>query len=152
MMITACSLAATPKGVTAICASDFLDSIGVNSSISTRGENLSKMIECTRYLGVRWFRTGTEGDIPMHDLIALHRQTGARYSWGLLSGGTDIAKLCGTGRELAKAGALLAFEGLNEPNNWGITYQGETGGRDKSWLPVARLQRDLYKAVKSTLL
>jgi len=26
------------------------------------------------------------------------------------------------------AGALLAFEGNNEPNNWGVTYQGEQGG------------------------
>ena len=26
---------------------------------------------------------------------------------------------------LAAADALLAFEGNNEPNNWGVTYQGE---------------------------
>ncbi len=51
---------------------------------------------------------------------------------------------------LADAGALLAFEGNNEPNNWGVTYQGETGGgRAPSWMAVARLQRDLYQAVKS---
>lgn len=148
-MISVRSLATAPKGVTAISVSSFLDSIGVNSAISTRGENFSKTIECTKYLGIRWFRSGTEGDIPMRDLIELHKQTGPRFSWGLLSGGTDIAKLCSTGRELAKAGALLAFEGSNEPNNWGITYQGETGGRDKSWIPVARLQSDLYKALKS---
>jgi hypothetical protein len=49
---------------------------------------------------------------------------------------------------LAHADALLALEGPNEPNNWGITYGGQTGGRGDSWLPVARLQRDLYQAVK----
>lgn len=38
----------------------------------------------------------------------------------------------------------MAFEGNNEPNNWGVTYQGEAGGgRAPSWLAVAKLQRDL---------
>jgi hypothetical protein len=50
---------------------------------------------------------------------------------------------------LAAAGALLALEGNNEPNNWGITYRGEAGGRNLSWLAVAKLQRDLYGAVRS---
>ncbi len=51
---------------------------------------------------------------------------------------------------MAAADALLAFEGNNEPNNWGVTYQGEQGGgRAPSWLAVAKLQRDLYRAVKS---
>ncbi|HZY83189.1 MAG TPA: hypothetical protein VFE78_00045, partial [Gemmataceae bacterium] len=64
-------------------------------------------------------------------------------------GGTDLKKLTETARELAKAGALLAFEGNNEPNNWGVTYQGQKGGgRAPSWLAVAKLQRDLYGAVK----
>lgn len=81
-------------------------------------------------------------------MIALHKQTGARIVYGLLSGGTDLARLFREARQLAAADALLAIEGNNEPNNWGITYQGRAGGRDKSWLPVARLQRDLYKGVK----
>ena len=52
-----------------------------------------------------------------------------------------------TARPLAQADALLAFEGNNEPNNWGVTYQGEKGGdRAPSSLAVAKLQRDLYKA------
>ncbi|HZO91378.1 MAG TPA: glycosyl hydrolase [Chthonomonadaceae bacterium] len=127
-------------------ATDFLNSIGTNSSIFTRGEDLPKTIECARYLGVRWFRAG---DGPaVQPCIDLHRQTGVRFSWGLGSGGSDIATLIETGRQIAKAGALLAFEGPNEPNNWGITYQGEAGGRDQSWAPVAKLQRDLYRAVK----
>src|SRR5205807_3497879 len=29
------------------------------------------------------------------------------------------------------------------------TYQGEAGGRSGTWMPVAKLQRDLYRAVKS---
>ena len=133
---------------TAVSATAFLDSIGVNSAINQRGETLSHTIECTKYMGVRWFRSGIEGGLPVRDFLDLHKQTGARFSWGLLSGGSDLAKLLSTARELAAAGALLAFEGPNEPNNWGITYQGQTGGKNLTWLPVANLQRDLYQGVK----
>lgn len=136
-----------PAPVTAKPASDFLGSIGVNSAISRRGESLEKTIECANYLGLGWFRAGYESDLPTADILELHRKTGVRFSWGLGSGGNDLPRILTGGRELAKAGALLAFEGPNEPNNWGITYQGETGGRDKSWKPVAALQRDLYRAV-----
>ncbi|MGD0089128.1 MAG: glycosyl hydrolase, partial [Planctomycetota bacterium] len=82
--------------------------------------------------------------------LDLHQQTGVRFSWGLVSGGSDLKKLIETAQPLAEAGALLAFEGNNEPNNWGVTYQGEKGGgKAPSWLAVAKLQRDLYDAVKS---
>jgi hypothetical protein len=121
----------------------------VNSAIAGRGESLNKTIECAQYLDVRWFRTGIEGNIPLPDLIKLHRQAGVRFSWGLGSGGSDIHKLIETGRQLAMAGALLAFEGPNEPNNWGITYQDQAGGRNLSWVPVAKLQSDLYDAVQN---
>ncbi len=43
---------------------------------------------------------------------------------------------------------MLAIEGANEPNKWEITYQGEKGGGRNSWIPIANLHRDLYKAVK----
>ena len=140
---------ADAAGTTAIRATDFLDSLGANSAISGRGESLPKTIECAKYLGLRWFRAGNEGDIPLQDLMALHTQTGVKFSWGLLSGGTDIPKLVSTSKPLAAAGALLAFEGPNEPNNWGVTYQSRAGGKDKTWVPVAKLQSDLYQAVKS---
>jgi hypothetical protein len=150
LLACALSLSAPASGLPAVAArraTDFLDSIGANSAISRRGESLVKTIECARYLGLRWFRSGYENDLPVADLIELHRQTGARVSWGLLSGGSDLDRLTRTGKELARAGALLAFEGPNEPNNWGIAYQGKTGGRSESWQPVAALQRDLYRAV-----
>ena len=61
-----------------------------------------------------------------------------------------MKKLIETAKPLASAGALLAFEGNNEPNNWGVTYHGEKGGGPApSWLAVAKLERDLYQAVKS---
>ena len=103
-----------------------------------------------KYAGFRWVRGGIEGltdqgPTTLQTYLDLHRQTGVRFSWGLVSGGTDLKKLIETARPLAAADALLAFEGNNEPNNWGVTYQGEKGGgRAPSWLAVAKLQRDLY--------
>lgn len=138
----------SPESVTAGRVSDFLNSIGVNSAISKRGESLKKTIEISKYIGARWIRTGYEGGIPVSDLIELNKQTGMKFSYGLLSGGTDLERLLKGGRELSEAGALLAFEGLNEPNNWDITYNGAEGGKDHTWMPVAALQRDLYAAVK----
>ncbi len=136
--------------MTAVRATDFLRSIGANSAISRRGETLPETIKAAKYVGLGWIRAGYESDIPLEDLLALHNQTGMRFSYGLGSGGTDIPRLLAGGRRLAAAGALLAFEGPNEPNNWGVTYQGEKGGGGApSWLAVARLQRDLYQAVKS---
>ncbi|HCE45452.1 MAG TPA: glycosyl hydrolase [Lentisphaeria bacterium] len=131
---------------TAVSADVFLNSIGVNSSINSRGETVEDTIKCAKYLGVRWFRIGRGGNVP--DLLELHKQAGVRFCTGLGSGGVDVAKLINDGKQLAAAGALLAFEGNNEPNNWGVKYQGEAGGQRKSWLPVAKLQRDLYSAVK----
>ena len=143
-----------PAVTTAVPATDFLNSIGIDSTFPDRGQPLPKTVEMIKYAGFRWVRGGIEGltdrgPTTLRTYLDLHRQTGVRFSWGLVSGGTDLKKLIETARPLAEADALLAFEGNNEPNNWGVTYQGETGGgRAPSWLAVAKLQRDLYKAVK----
>ncbi len=122
----------------AVPASTFLDSIGTLSAISVRGETLQKTVECTKYLGVRWLRAGIEGNIPLQHYVQLHEQAGVRFSWGFGSGSADLPKLIETARPLAAIGALLALEGPNEPNNWGISYQGEIGGKNGSWRSVAR--------------
>jgi hypothetical protein len=138
---------------TATPTQDFLDSIGVVSSFPNRGQPLPRTVSMIRYAGFRWVRAGIEGlsengPTTMQTFLDLHRQTGVRLSWGLVSGGTDIGRLIATGKILAQADALLAFEGNNEPNNWAVTYQGEKGGQRGSWRAVARVQRDLYDAVK----
>jgi hypothetical protein len=143
---------AAPK--VAVATNDFLNSIGVVTTFPDRGQPLARTIEMVRYCGFRWVRAGIEGlsdkgPTTIQTFLDLHRETGVRLSWGLVSGGTDVKKLVETGKVLAEAGALLAFEGDNEPNNWGVTYQGEKGGgREPSWMAVAKLQRDLYQAVK----
>ena len=134
---------------TAVRAEAFLNSIGACSAVSRRGENLASTIKTVQYLGMHWLRVGYESGIPVADLLELHRQTGVRFSYGLMSGGTDIPRLLEGARQLAAAGALIAFEGNNEPNNWGVRYAGRRGGGTNTWLPVAQLQRDLYRAVKN---
>jgi hypothetical protein len=139
----------------AIPVTDFLNSIGVVTTFPDRGQPLPKTVEMVKFGGFRWVRGGTEGltnDGPttLQTYLDLHKQTGVRFCWGLVSGGSDLKKLIETSRPLADAGALLAFEGNNEPNNWGVTYQNEKGGdQAPSWLAVAKLQRDLCSAVKS---
>jgi hypothetical protein len=145
----------TEAETTAAPATRFLDSIGVVTTFPDRGQPLDRTVEMVKYCGFRWVRGGIEGltekgPTTLQTYLDLHRQAGVRFSWGLVSGGSDLEKLLATARPLAKAGALLAFEGNNEPNNWGVTYKGEKGGgKAPTWLPVARLQRDLYAAVKA---
>ncbi len=147
--------AADGAATTAVKTTDFLDSIGVDTTFPDRGQPLDKTVEMVNYAGFRWVRGGIEGlsangPTTVETYLDLHRRTGVRFSWGLVSGGTDLKKLLATARQLAAADALLAFEGNNEPNNWGVTYRGEQGGgQAPSWMAVAKLQRDLYEAVKS---
>ena len=136
-------------------AGDFLNSIGVVTAFPDRGQPLPKTVQMVKYAGFRWVRGGiegltTHGPTTVETYLDLHRQTGVRFSWGLVSGGSDLGKLIETSKQLAAADALLAFEGNNEPNNWGVTYHGEQGGgRAPTWLAVAKLQRDLFAAVKN---
>lgn len=147
--------AAAAAPVKAVPTAKFLDSIGIVTTFPDRGQPLDKTIEMIKFCGFRWVRGGIEGltdDGPttIQTFLDLNRETGAKISWGLVSGGTDLDKLISTASVLAQAGALLAIEGNNEPNNWGVTYQGEEGGgAAASWMAVAKLQRDLYQRVKS---
>jgi hypothetical protein len=143
--------AQAPEPVTAHSANDFLNSIGVNSAIYRRGENVTSTIACAQYMGFRWIRTdeALNSTAKENDVRKLYEETGVKVSTSLGSGGNDINDLIAGSKRIAALGALLAIEGNNEPNNWGITYQGTPGGRTNSWVPVARLHRDLYVAVKA---
>ena len=135
---------------------DFLDSIGIVTTFPDRGQPLEKTIEMVNYCGFRWVRGGIEGLSEKEDgrttidtYIKLCKATGMKANWGLVSGGSDLDKLLRTARRLHEEGVLLAFEGNNEPNNWGVVYKGEKGGRNGSWVALANLQSDMYKAVKA---
>ena len=133
---------------TATAATDFLNSLGADSSNPSRGQPVDKTVAMVQYAGLRWLRGGVDDSMPMDQVIALHQATGVRFCCGV-SGGADLKKVMDTARAVAQAGALLAFEGPNEPNNWGFIYKHHFGGKDKTWVPVAEFQRDLYQAVKN---
>ena len=151
------AVAATASAaVTPVPTAKFLDSIGIVTTFPDRGQPIEKTIEMVKYCGFRWVRGGIEGvsdngPTTVDTYLQLHKATGVKFSCGLVSGGSDIQKCLAMGRRLAAANALLAFEGNNEPNNWGVTYQGEKGGGHGSstWVPLAKLQRDFYAAVKA---
>ena len=150
LLLLTCGSASAQGKHKAQSAYDFLQSIGVNSAIYRRGENVERTIECINYIGARWIRTdeSMNTDEQVAAIKRLHDATGVKISTSLGSGGSDIESLIQGSRRMAAMGALLAIEGNNEPNNWGICYKGQEGGRDKSWVAVARLHRDLYQAVK----
>jgi len=163
-IIFACGLASINGAeVTAASANDFLNSIGVCVHIQ-HGQAAAKLVAPLQYLGVRAVRDGADQNYNMSGLILLHERAGVRVAFGPGSGASDAFINRATGatnnaltatitaaRQLAAAGALLAVEGPNEPNNFGgVTYQGRnSGGKPGTWLPVAEFQRDLYRAVKN---
>jgi hypothetical protein len=90
--------------------------------------------------------------MPVQDFETAYKQAGIRFDWCIGSAGSDVDKLLSTARQIETAtpGAILSFEGPNEPNNWGITFQGQKGGDGNgTWLPVAKLQNAIYTGVKS---
>ncbi len=136
------SASAALPGVTAVPVNDFLNSMG----ISPGGFPLDITEQMLQYLGIRNIRTGLNNDGDANYAIELHNTTGVRAE---VLNNFDMPTLLTEARKLASAGALLSIEGLNEPNNFPITYLGQTGGGSGTWLPVAKYQRDLYAQVKA---
>ena len=127
-----------------------------------QGYNPASYVLPLQYLGVRNIRDN-ERHLSGH--LMLHTKTGILVDLV----GYDVSGLTAAARTLARAGALLAIEGPNEPNNFPITYNGRKGGgtptyrlpgwtpgwllawlpTEVTWIPIAELQRDLYSAVKN---
>jgi hypothetical protein len=138
------AIAQTSAGgaVEAVSAAAFLNSMGINVHVA-QGYDAGKYVEPLRYTGIRNIRDSGE---RLPGLLRLHEETGVKVdflSWCRLNEEITSAQ------QLAIAGALLAIEGPNEPNNFLIKYNGETGGGKGDWLPVARCQQELFKTVKA---
>jgi hypothetical protein len=133
---------ASDIGVVSVSADAFLSSLGVDTHVD-QGVSGASYIAPLRYLGVRNIRD-EERNSAQFQLI--HQQTGIRLD---LVGEGDLESVISTGKTLTASGALMAFEGPNEPNNFPITYLGQRGGGGGSWAPVAQFQEALYRAVKS---
>jgi hypothetical protein len=132
---------------TAVRANDFLNSIGACTHIRQGEDHPAKVAECLTYIGIRAIRDdGTTDPKALQSFIDVHRASGAKAVLLPING--DIAASLAEYETLAAAGALLAADGPNEPNNWHVTYKGETSS-NKTSLPIARFQADLYAAVKA---
>jgi hypothetical protein len=142
LLAVGCGQASSDSGIASVSADTFLSSLGVNIHVD-QGVSGASYIAPLRYLGVRNIRDGGRNS---SQILLINRQTSVRLD---LVGEGDLEATIKTGKELAASGALMAFEGPNEPNNFLITYNGQSGGGAGSWAPVAQFQEDLYRAVKS---
>jgi hypothetical protein len=132
---------------TALRADDFLNSIGVCTHIAQGIDNPTNVAACLSYAGIRGIRDdGSTTAATIQGWINIHNTTGARVCLLPING--SIARTLTAYEQLAAAGALLAAEGPNEPNNSPVTYDGAKSS-GTNFLPVAWFQRDLYHAVKS---
>jgi len=137
--------------VQAVPANDFLKSIGVNTSIDSRGEYFVNTKACAAYLGFRYIRGASTGS-KLIQSYQLFNQYHIRFT--IMLGAADgIADALEAGHEIAteiSPDALIGFEGPNEPNNWPITYNGVTSpGTSNNYKQLAIYQRDFHAAVKA---
>jgi hypothetical protein len=130
-------------GTTAVRAVDFLDSIGVCTHVGQGVDAPGPSATAIAYAGIRNLRD--DGN-PAHvdDWISMHQTSSVRVD---LLTNQDVAGTVAMAKQLSLAGALLAVEGPNEPNNFPVTYQGQMSSSSTTFLPVAHLQKDLYAAV-----
>jgi hypothetical protein len=134
-----------PTGVTAVPARDFLNSIGVCTHVGQGVDNAAKCADAMAFAGIRNFRDdGSQSAVA--GWIAMSQSAGVRLD---LLPNLGIPTTIDMAKQLRAAGALLAIEGPNEPNNFPVTYQNQTSSSATTFLPVAKFQRDLYAAVKA---
>ncbi|VFU09307.1 conserved exported protein of unknown function [Methylocella tundrae] len=146
------SMPSSGSGVVAVSANDFLNSLGICIASPANGSPNATYAPLIKYIGVRNVSGGSlEGGGSAANSIELAQLTNTKILWALDSGfsGSSVASNISAAKALATAGALLAVAGANEPDNWTLNYQGQVGGGSYSWLPVAKLQADLYAAVKA---
>lgn len=129
-------------GPLARAANDFLDSLGACTHVGQGVDDPTMSATALAFAGIRGIR---DDGVASHvgDWIAMHQAAGVRLS---LLTDQDVSSTVGMAESLAAAGALLAVEGPNEPNNFPVTYNGATSS-STTFMPVAQLQRDLYAAV-----
>lgn len=128
----------------ALSAPAFLRSIAVNTHIGQGQDDPTQAASAMSYAGFRAFRdSGQSG----YDWTTICRNAGAKID--VLSPRDSSTTAVTRAEPLATAGVLLAIEGPNEPNNFPVTYDGQTSSMSGTFAPVAELQRDLYANVKA---
>ncbi len=131
--------------VLAIAATRFLESIGVCTHVGQGVDAPASSATAIAFAGIRNLRD--DGNAAhVSDWISMHQSSGVRVC---LLTNQDVASTLAIAEQLNTAGALMAVEGPNEPNNFPVTYQGQTSSYQTTFAPVAKLQRDLFAAVKA---
>ena len=146
LLLISCSSAT--RAAEAVAAQDFLNSIGVCTHVGQGADDPAKSGAALAYAGIRNIRDDAS-DRHVDDWIAMHKQSGVKVVL-TQSGptGAAIPRVIEMNKKLAGAGALLALEGPNEPNNWPVTFEGQKSGKTTS-LPIAKWQAAFYAAAKS---
>jgi len=131
-------------GVQAVSAATFLGSIGVCVHVTQGVDAPAASATAMAYAGIRNLRDdGAAGTVA--SWIAMYKQAGVRTNFLPV---TDLPTEISIAKQLQAAGALLSIEGPNEPNNFPVTYGGQTSS-STTFVPVADFQRDLYAAVRA---
>jgi hypothetical protein len=138
------SVIGDPIGTTAVSLDAFLDSIGVCTHVAQGVDDPAKSATAMTYAGLRNLRDDGNPS-AVSSWISMHQSAGIRVC--VLSN-QNVSSTLDMAKQLNGAGALLAVEGPNEPNNFAVTYMGQTSS-STTFAPVASFQRDLYAAVTS---
>lgn len=130
-------------------ASDFLNSLGMCAHVGQGADDPQKSATALAFAGIRNVRDDASAR-HVADWIEIHRQAGIKVVL-TMSGPSDstIPRLIDMSKQLASADALLALEGPNEPNNWGVTFEGKKSGGNSTFAPVAKWQAAYYAAAKA---
>src|ERR1043166_4587092 len=122
LAIAAALIASTAAAIDSRSASDFLNSIDVNTHIGQGEDAWADVATAVRYTGHRHVR---DNSARLNSLINLYNQTGVSTLM-LMGCSNGVATPISRAKTLAAANALLAVEGPNEPNNFPVTYNGRT--------------------------
>jgi hypothetical protein len=138
--------------VTPIRTTDFISSIGVNTHIAyTDGDygHYATVISDLEYLGINHVRDAIpNAAIPGWGWLNYSPIAAGGIKFDFLFGGADTGLTETISRLHAFAsahpGSIASLEGLNEVNNWPISYGSLTGNA-----AALAFQADLYRALKS---
>jgi len=142
------SAASAARAAVALPATDFLNSIGICTHVGQGADDPSRSATTLAYAGIRNIRDDASVR-HVEDWISMHKQAGIKVVLTQSGpGDAGISRVINISRQLADAGALLAMEGPNEPNNWPVTYEGKKSGKTTS-APIAKWQATFYAAAKA---
>ena len=133
-------------------AADFQDIWGVAGHMGSYDR--SNLVADVAYAGIKKWRDGMGDTSPTSPSNVVFQQlfnNGVKFialPWYTNGDSIDLNTILNQARYWKSTGALFALEGLNEPGNFPVRYNGVlSSGTD--WSPIANFQKDYYAAVKA---